>query len=122
MTKEKNTMRHFRIFFLLAALAAICCWVPAAARAADVKVIANGSVGASAVSAEELKGVFLATKTSLNDGSHVEPVLLKSGPTHAAFLKGYLGKTEAAPGDVLSQPGVHRQRLHAQDAGGRCRG
>jgi ABC-type phosphate transport system substrate-binding protein len=48
------------------------------------------------VSADELKGVFLATKTSLSDGSRVEPVLGKSGTAHEAFVKGYLGKTDAA--------------------------
>jgi len=64
--------------------------------AADVKVIANPSVGAAAVSADELKGVFLVTKTSLGDGSHVEPVLEKGGPTHEAFIKEYLGKSDAA--------------------------
>lgn len=64
--------------------------------AAEIKVIANSSVGASSVSADELKGVFLATKTSLSDGSHVEPVLEKGGATHEAFIKEYLGKTDAA--------------------------
>jgi len=68
----------------------------AGAQAGDLKVIANPSVGASAVSADELKGVFLATKTSLSDGSHVEPVLEKGGPVHEAFVKEYLGKTDAA--------------------------
>src|SRR5215469_4023887 len=66
------------------------------ALAGDIKVIANSSVGASAISADELKGVFLATKSSLSDGSHVEPVLLKSGATHEAFLKEYIGKTDSA--------------------------
>jgi hypothetical protein len=66
------------------------------ASAAEVKIIANPSVGASAVSADELKGVFLATKTSLSDGSHVEPVLGKGGAVHEAFLKEYLGKTDTA--------------------------
>ena len=66
------------------------------ARAASLKVIANPSVGASSVSADELKGVFLATKTSLSDGTHVEPVLEKGGATHESFVKEYLGKTDAA--------------------------
>src|SRR3982751_4539594 len=66
------------------------------ARAADLKIIANPGVGASPVSADELKGVFLATKTSLSDGGHVEPVLEKGGPVHEAFVKEYLGKTDAA--------------------------
>ena len=73
--------------FLLAAQAVV---------AADIKIIANSSVGASAVSADELKGVFLATKSSLSDGSHVEPVLEKDGPAHEAFLKEYIGKTDSA--------------------------
>ena len=64
--------------------------------AGEVKIIANSSVGASSVSADELKGVFLATKTSLSDGSHVEPVVLKGGATHESFLKEYVGKTDAA--------------------------
>lgn len=72
------------------------CWMAGALAAADVKVIANNSVGASAVSREELKGVFLETKNSLSDGSAVEPVLLKSGPAHETFLKEVVGKMDAA--------------------------
>lgn len=66
------------------------------ARAADVKVIANTSVGVSSITAADVKGIFLATKTSLEDGSHVEPVLEKGGAAHESFVKEYLGKTEAA--------------------------
>jgi ABC-type phosphate transport system substrate-binding protein len=65
-------------------------------QAADVKVIVNSSVSASSVSADELKRVFLGTKSSLDDGSHVQPVFEKGGPAHEAFLQGYLGKTDAA--------------------------
>jgi ABC-type phosphate transport system substrate-binding protein len=65
--------------------------------ASDVKIIANSSVGASDVSAEDLKNIFLSTKTSFGD-SHVEPVLEKSGAAHEAFLKDYLGKTDSALG------------------------
>jgi len=85
-------MRYIQNLFV----AALCVFGASAAFAADLKVIANPSVGASSVSADELKGVFLATKTSLSDGSHVEPVLEKGGATHEAFLKEYLGKTDAA--------------------------
>jgi ABC-type phosphate transport system substrate-binding protein len=63
--------------------------------AADIKVIANPSVKATQVSAEELKRIFLATNNSL-DGGHVVPVFEKGGATHEAFLKQYLGKTDAA--------------------------
>ena len=85
-------MRYLHYFVLTA----LTIGAGAAALAADIKVIANSSVGASSVSAEELKGVFLGTKTSLSDGSHVEPVLLKSGAVHEAFLKEYVGKTDDA--------------------------
>jgi len=84
-------MKHLRCcLFAALAFGAPIAW------GADVKVIANPSVGASSVSSEELKGVFLATKSSLNDGSHVEPVLQKSGAVHEEFLKIYVGKTESA--------------------------
>lgn len=73
--------------------AALCSLMAASVQAGDVKVIANSSVKAEGVSQDELKGVFLSTKTSLSDGSHVEPVLLKSGAAHEAFLKEYVGKT-----------------------------
>lgn len=63
--------------------------------AADYKIIANSSVKAEAVSADELKRVFLATSTSVG-GSHVEPVLEKGGAAHDAFLKECVGKTDAA--------------------------
>ncbi len=83
-------MRNVRIILITIALGA------AALQAADVKLIANASVNASSISADELKGVFLITKTSLQDGSHVEPVLVKGGAAHEAFLKEYIGKTDAA--------------------------
>ena len=85
-------MRYIQILYV----AALSVCATSAARAAELKIIANPSVGASAVSADELKNVFLITKTSLADGSHVEPVLEKGGPTHEAFIKEYLGKSDAA--------------------------
>ena len=89
-------------------LALLLCAVTAqVSSAADLKVIANTSVGVTSLSVEELKGAFLSTKTSLSDGSHVEPVIEKSGPVHQAFLKAYLGKTEAAARDLLPQSRVH---------------
>jgi hypothetical protein len=67
----------------------------AAALPADVKVIANPSVSSSSVSVDELKDVFLLTKSSLG-GGHAEPVLGKGGAAHEAFVKEYLGKTDTA--------------------------
>jgi len=74
----------------------VCAFGAYAAQGADLKIIANPSVNVSFVSADDLKNIFLVTKTSLSGGSHVEPVLEKGGPTHEAFLKQYLGKTDAA--------------------------
>jgi TonB family protein len=62
--------------------------------AGNVRIIANPSVKAETVSASELKSVFLEER--LHDGTHVEPVLSKGGPAHAAFLKEYLGLNDNA--------------------------
>jgi ABC-type phosphate transport system substrate-binding protein len=66
------------------------------ARGADMKIIANNDVKADSVSADELKSVYLLTKSSLADGSHVQPVLEKGGPAHEAFIKEYVGKSDSA--------------------------
>jgi hypothetical protein len=84
--------QYLTITFLVLAFCAL------QAGAADLKIIANPSVGATSVSAEELKGVFLATKSSLSDGSHVTPVLEKDGPVHESFLKEVVGKPDSAFG------------------------
>jgi ABC-type phosphate transport system substrate-binding protein len=76
--------------------AGVCVLGAYAAQGADLKVIANLSVSVSSVSADELRNIFLVTKTSLSGGSRVEPVLSKGGATHEAFLKLYIGKTDAA--------------------------
>lgn len=68
------------------------------ANAADFKVIANAGIKVTEISANDLKDIFLATKSSLGDGTHVEPVWEKGGATHEAFLKEYVGKTDAAVG------------------------
>src|SRR6202049_1816 len=65
--------------------------------AADIKVVANPSVKATQISTDELKRIFLATDSSL-EGGHVEPVFEKGGAAHEAFLKQYLGKTDAVLG------------------------
>jgi ABC-type phosphate transport system substrate-binding protein len=77
-------------------LLALCCLAPAHALAGDVKIIANASVSATEISADELKSIFLANKTSLASAGHVEPVLEKGGATHEEFLKTYLGKSDSA--------------------------
>jgi hypothetical protein len=84
-------MKSTKIF-----LAAVTVFAALSVDAADFKVIANESIKSSQISAEDLKQVFLLAKTSLSDGSHAEPVLAKSGAAHEAFLKEYIGKTDAA--------------------------
>ncbi len=75
---------------------AICLLGANSANAADLKVIANPSVAALSMSADELKGIYLFTRTALGDGSRVVPVLAKGGRVHEEFVKMYLGKTDAA--------------------------
>ena len=77
------------------ALVALTALLPRDARAGNVRIIANPSVKADSISSEELKSVFLEERSSLNDGSRVEPVISKGGPTHEAFVRQYLGKSDA---------------------------
>jgi len=81
---------------LLSLVAAVVMFASVHARAGDVKVIANPSVRADSITAAELRSVFLEEKRSLNDGSHIEPVLAKRGAAHEAFLNQYLGKSDDA--------------------------
>lgn len=60
------------------------------AGATDVKVIANSSIRTDTISSSEIKRIFLLEANSLGDGTHVEPVLRRSGSAHEAFLKEFL--------------------------------
>jgi hypothetical protein len=80
---------------LLVALCVVCLSWTATVMAGEVVLVANGGVGADSVSAEEVKQLFLGRTTKLG-GSRVAPVCLKSGATHEAFLREYIGRTEAA--------------------------
>jgi ABC-type phosphate transport system substrate-binding protein len=90
-----SSMKRTHVIF---ALGALCLWFGAATQAADVtadvKVIANPSISASEISTDDLKAVFLGTKTSVAD-SQVAPVLAKAGRAHEVVLKEYLGKSDA---------------------------
>lgn len=85
--------KYFRISVGTLGLAALLSGIASAA--SGVKVIANPSVKADSISAEELKSVFLEERSSLPDGSRVEPVISKGGVAHETFVKQYLGKSEA---------------------------
>ena len=68
----------------------------ATASASALKLIANESVTASSVSADEVKDAFLENAPNLGSGGHVVLVLEKGGPAHEEFLKEYLKKTDVA--------------------------
>ena len=64
--------------------------------AGEVTVIANPELQVSEISADELRAVFLGTKTSLKGTGVVQPVLKRSGPGLTEFSSEYLGKSESA--------------------------
>ncbi|MGA6980935.1 MAG: hypothetical protein WCC95_07940 [Candidatus Sulfotelmatobacter sp.] len=68
----------------------------AAASAQEVAVIVNSGVKATSASTDDIRGVFTGDKSSLSDGSKVTPVTLKGGAVNDAFLKAYVGKSDAA--------------------------
>jgi TonB family protein len=88
----ENRTKYRRILLVAAGLMA--CVSPDLFAAVDVKVIANSSVKADTISADEIKRVFLEERRSLDDGTHVAPVLEKDGPVHEAFLRAFLGRTD----------------------------
>jgi TonB family protein len=81
-------MKNQRLLSLV--VAAIVMLGFAHALAAEVKVTANLSVSADSITVGELKRVYLEQTRLLSDGSHVEPVLERSGPAHVTFLKDFL--------------------------------
>lgn len=78
---------------ILAAVAGLMSWAAPGAFAGEIKVIANPRVRAETISAAELRSLFLEEKITL-DGTHIEPVLEKSGAAHERFVQEYLGKSE----------------------------
>jgi len=63
---------------------------------AQVIVIANPGVKATAVSKSDLKDVFTGAATALPGGGNVVPILLKAGTVHEEFLQAYIGKNDTA--------------------------
>jgi TonB family protein len=64
--------------------------------AGDLKIVANRSVKSDSISSAEIKSLFLAEKNSLKDGSHVEPVFLRSGSVHETFVREFLKQSPDA--------------------------
>jgi len=63
---------------------------------AQVLVIVNPGVKSTDVAKSDLRDVFLGSSSSLKDGAHVTPVLLKAGTTEDLFLAEYVGKSDSA--------------------------
>jgi hypothetical protein len=85
-------MKKLLQVFLLVAVASIF----AGQARAQAIVIANPNVKAADVSKGDLRDVFTGASSSLKDGSHVTPVLLKQGGAHDEFLSTYIGKNDTA--------------------------
>lgn len=81
-----------RIYGLLLAFVAL---LVAPLTAADVQVIANPDVTVTALTPNDLRDIFLGSRTAVGGGA-VEPVLRTGGATHDAFLQAYIGKSDAA--------------------------
>jgi ABC-type phosphate transport system substrate-binding protein len=82
-------MRTYGLLFALVAL------LVAPLTAAGVQVIANPDVTIAALTANDVRDIFLGSKTAVG-GAKVEPVLRTSGATHDAFLQAYIGKSDTA--------------------------
>jgi hypothetical protein len=82
--------------YLLTAILVLGSLVLVAKAQAQAIVIANSSVKSSEVSKSDLREVFTGAASSLKDGSHVTPVLLKSGAANDEFLSAYIGKNDTA--------------------------
>ena len=81
---------------VLLILAIACTCVASSTGIEEIKIVANPGITVSEISHDDLNRIFLMTKTSLPGASHVEPVLETGGSVHKAFLKEYIGRTNAA--------------------------
>jgi len=90
-TKRIFSMKQLAVL-LCAALSLLACRQVHA----QVLVISNSSVKAADVSTADLRDVFTGASSTFKDGSHVTPVLLKSGPVSDGFLALYVGKSDSA--------------------------
>ena len=69
-------------------------WLTAASAAGeDVKVIAHAGVGVNEISVDDLRAVFLGTRTSLKHAGVVKPVLGRDQTSLRRFASVYLGKS-----------------------------
>jgi ABC-type phosphate transport system substrate-binding protein len=81
--------KQLYVFLLLAAAS-----IFAVHAGAQVVVIANPSVKSADASKNDIRDVFTGAASSLKDGAHVTPVLLKGGAANDEFLSAYVGKPD----------------------------
>jgi ABC-type phosphate transport system substrate-binding protein len=65
-------------------------------RGADFQLIANPGITVTELTLDEVKRIYLGTKTSIGGAGRAEPVLAEAGEVHESFLNNCIGKTEAA--------------------------
>ena len=68
--------------------------VSSSALGGNVKMIAKPTLNVDAVSVNELKSIFLGGRSSLKNGTHVEPVLETRGAVRDQFLREYLDESD----------------------------
>lgn len=78
-------MTAFFVFSLLSLGSA------ADASAADVVIVGNKSVSVSSIDKDAIKDIFKGNKTTWDDGSKIDFVILKGSDVHKAFVKDFLG-------------------------------
>jgi hypothetical protein len=83
-------MKKLIVTLLFAAVAAT-----SATAAHAQTIIVSTNVNAIEVSKSDLKNIFSGESSTLG-GTHVTPVLLKSGPANDEFLSMYIGKSDLA--------------------------
>jgi ABC-type phosphate transport system substrate-binding protein len=72
----------------------VLCTSPAQTRAAGYVVIAHPNLAGTAISGNDMRGIFLGAVTRVG-GRSVQPVVARSGDAHKLFVADRLGKTES---------------------------
>ena len=105
-------MKRILQWTILAGAALSCA---AGARAADIQIIASKDVTVTEISADDLKRIFLETKSSIGPAK-VKPVMQQGGAAHEEFVKQVMGQSDEElkayyKGLVFSGKGVEPKML-----------
>jgi ABC-type phosphate transport system substrate-binding protein len=102
----KSRRRRFGFYPIAAALVVMLAIMTTGTGvwAADVVVVANKNVSQSALSADNLKAIFLGQMTTWQNGAKLEFVTLKdNSEVHEEFLKKFIGRSPAQFGNYWKQ-------------------